>query len=294
MKRLLFITAALSALCLVSCTKELDELDGTLHKLELRVTQVEVALQAVQSDIKAMQILAKAQDAGIKISSVTPTEQGGFVIAFSNGQSFTINSGIDGLDGEDAKALSIAKDTDGVWYWTLGGEWMLDATGAKCIVCGYDGIDGVVPQIRVNDGQWEVSVDGGLTWTVLCDDRYAPSSIKIVETASDVTFELADGKKIVIKKGPAFRLVAETVDFAVAGGEELEVPYVVEGGDGTVSLTVYFCSDGYEADVVGDGNSGTIKVKVPTPAVKGNVIVSALQNSTSEVCSQCLTFTPSV
>lgn len=169
---------------------------------------------------------------------------------------------------------------------------MLDASGARCIVCGYDGADGVVPRIRVNDGLWEVSTDNGLTWSALCKDRYAPSSIKIIETASDVTFVLADGKKIVIKKGPSFRLVARTVDFTVAGGEELEIPYSVEGGDGTVSVTVYFCSEGYAASVKGDGTSGIIKIKIPSPAVKGTVIISALQNSTSEVCSQCLTFVP--
>lgn len=291
MKRLLFTIAAVSALCLASCTKELDELDATLHELELRVTQVEVAVQAAKSDVKAMQILAKAQDAAIKISSVTPTDAGGFVITFSNGQSFTLNSAQDGADGVNAKALSIAKDTDGVWYWTLAGEWMLDATGAKCIVCGYDGIDGITPQIRVNDGLWEVSPDGK-TWSQLCEDRYAPSSIKVIETPADVTFVLADGSEIVLKKGAAFRLVAETVDFTVQGGEELEVPYTVEAGDGTVAVTVYSTSGGYKATVSGDGDKGVIKVTVPATAVKGTVIVSAFQNSTSEVCSQCLTFTP--
>jgi hypothetical protein len=56
--------------------------------------------------------------------------------------------GADGNDGADGKdghtpVISVRKDTDGVYYWTLDGEWLLDADGNKIPTTGKDGADGV-------------------------------------------------------------------------------------------------------------------------------------------------------
>ena len=271
-----------------SCTKDLDDLDQSLYDLELRVTQLEVALQSARFDIKALQILAKAQDAAVKVVSVTPTD-GGVIVTLSNNQSFTLLSGTNGTDGVNAKALSIAQDTDGIWYWTVGGEWMLDASGQKCIVNSSGITDGITPQIRANDGSWEVSLDGGKTWTVLCADRYAPSSIKITETEDSVSFKLGDGSEIVLGKVSPFLLSIATTDYKVEGGEVLEIPYTVKGVNGGYGMSIYFASEGYSASI--DKAASIIKVAVPAGTKGGSVIVCAMKDDTGQVSAQSLSFT---
>ena len=84
-------------------------------------------------------------------------------------------NGVDGSDGTDGYTpkISAAKDEDGVYYWTLDGEWLLDASGQKIPVQGSngadgeDGADGVTPQFKIEEGIWYVSYDGGAGWIQL-------------------------------------------------------------------------------------------------------------------------------
>jgi hypothetical protein len=99
--------------------------------------------------------------------------------------------------------IGVAQDTDGVYYWTLNGEWLLDDNGNKLPVSGKDGQngtngsngqdgadgkdgqngedgkdgadgqdgkdgkDGVTPQLKIEEGYWFISYDNGATWTQL-------------------------------------------------------------------------------------------------------------------------------
>ena len=88
----------------------------------------------------------------------------------------------------------MAKDTDGVYYWTVNGQWLLDENGQKVKAEGRDGADGadgsngadgrpgqdgsngndgapgsdgkdgVTPKLKIEDGKWYVSYDNGLSW----------------------------------------------------------------------------------------------------------------------------------
>ena len=84
------------------------------------------------------------------------------------------------------------KDTDGIYYWTLDGEWLTDEKGNKVKAQGTDGKDGVdgedgndgvdgedgvdgtngkdgkdgiTPQLKIENGRWMLSMDNGKTWT---------------------------------------------------------------------------------------------------------------------------------
>jgi hypothetical protein len=87
-------------------------------------------------------------------------------------------AGPDGVDGENGHSpvVGVRKDADGVYYWTIDGEWMLDADGQKVPATGKDGEDaeegadgkdGVTPLLKIEDGYWFVSYDGGTLWTKL-------------------------------------------------------------------------------------------------------------------------------
>lgn len=54
------------------------------------------------------------------------------------------SDGKDGVDGQDAvlPLIGIKQDVDGVFYWTLNGEWLKDEKGSKIQAQGIKGIDG--------------------------------------------------------------------------------------------------------------------------------------------------------
>ena len=56
-------------------------------------------------------------------------------------------TGPQGEQGEKGEAgvtpvIGVAKDTDGVYYWTLNGSWLVDESGSKIPTTGKDGDDG--------------------------------------------------------------------------------------------------------------------------------------------------------
>lgn len=100
------------------------------------------------------------------ITSVTPLiENGvtvGYVITFTESQPITIYNGVDGKDGQDSSAPMIGarQHTDGLWYWTVDGEWLLDSDGNMVKAVGEDGENGedgkngknaVTPEFKIED-----------------------------------------------------------------------------------------------------------------------------------------------
>ena len=124
------------------------------------------------------------------ITSITPVMEGGveigYTITFSNHDPITIYHGKDGKDGQNgangqngtSPVVGVAQ-SGGVYYWTLNGEWLLDADGNKLPVSGKDGANGengqngsngqngVTPQLKIENDYWWISYDNGNTWTQL-------------------------------------------------------------------------------------------------------------------------------
>ena len=107
------------------------------------------------------------------------------------------HDGQDGLNGEDGKdgadgitpIIGVALDeTDNAYYWTLNGEWLLDANGNRIPLSSRDGVngqdgedgqdgqdgrdgadgqDGITPRLKIENDYWYISYDNGYTWTML-------------------------------------------------------------------------------------------------------------------------------
>ena len=163
MKKILLSALMLTGIMATSCTDYQDEINA----LDSRVTKLENLANEINTNLKALQDLAKAIEDGDYITNITKTTDG-YVINFKKNEPVYI---IDGKDGKDAQApdISIAQDpTTGEWYWVLNGDWLL-VDGQKIRANGKDGKDGkdaIAPQVRINPdtGLWELSTDGGYTW----------------------------------------------------------------------------------------------------------------------------------
>jgi hypothetical protein len=170
-----FMTALL--IMIGGCKKYDDSpLREDITDLKNRVAYIEQWVESVNSNIAALQsILNSLQDSDYVtgVTVFTVPEPGGYIISFAKSGNVTIFNGEDGRDGQDGQdgespQIAVKQDTDGVYYWTLNGEWII-ADGNKLRVTGENGSDGTNPQIRINTntGIWEVSYDNGTEWSSL-------------------------------------------------------------------------------------------------------------------------------
>ncbi|MBQ9650094.1 MAG: hypothetical protein IJV25_06690 [Prevotella sp.] len=161
-----------------------------LQNLGRRVEVLEETLSDYNADLSALQVIVNTLETQGYITHITNHNDGSYTLTFNTNETITIRDGKQGRDGQDGRdgqvldfMISVAKDADGIWYWTMNGEWMLDAEGNKFPASATDGKDGrdgkdghdgqnnpdnpaIIPQVRINEDTrlWEISTDGGKTW----------------------------------------------------------------------------------------------------------------------------------
>ena len=241
-----------------------------LNEHEERLAALEAWQQRVNDNISALQQLLNTAD---YITAVTPVEQGGkvigYTISFRNSDPITIyhgekgeqgeqgpqgepgeqgKPGEDGEDGDDAAvpAIGLAKGTDGNWYWTLNGDFILDQDGDPVRANGTPGSEGTpgqpgtsapVPQLYtgsylelnlgitadaagnalVSDAIY-LSVDGGATWHRVSGEKGDTGDDGTPGTpgATGATGPKGDS---MFEKAPVVDETAGTVGFFLEGNE---------------------------------------------------------------------------
>ena len=136
MKKELVMSLGLALSCL-ACSKYDDSaLYDRLAKLEQRVGAIEENVKVANEDIKTLKSLVAAASQGKTITNVEKTTEG-YNLTLSDKQVISIKIGRNGTDGHSPK-ISVAQE-NGVYYWQLDGQWLLDAQGNKVRVSGETG-----------------------------------------------------------------------------------------------------------------------------------------------------------
>ena len=136
MKKELVMSLGLALSCL-ACSKYDDSaLNDRLAKLEQRVGAIEENVKVANEDIKTLKSLVAAASQGKTITNVEKTTEG-YNLTLSDKQVISIKIGRNGTDGHSPK-ISVAQE-NGVYYWQLDGQWLLDAQGNKVRVSGETG-----------------------------------------------------------------------------------------------------------------------------------------------------------
>lgn len=178
MKRFFTILAvALVTISLTSCEYDDSKLWSEIENVKERVETLEEAVVKANEEIVALQSIVNALQKSVYVTKVE-NNANGYTITFSDGTTATIANGKDGVNGTNAPLISVKQDSDGNYYWTMDGEWLLvdgervrangkDGENGENGDNGTNGKDAIAPQVRINDStkEWEISVDGGLTWT---------------------------------------------------------------------------------------------------------------------------------
>ena len=227
MKKLLAFAALFAVVALTSCKYDDDDLWNSVHGLENRVAKLEELCKQMNTNISSLQTIVTALQNNVYVTGTTPLmkdgKEIGYTITFSKGNPITIYHGKDGQDGEDGitPTISVKKDTDGVYYWTLNGEFIVVDDG-KIQAEGKDGTNGTTPQFKIENDYWFVSYNNGANWTQLGkatgEDGIGGDSMFSgvdYETSTDyVIFTLSNGTQIKLPTWSAFealqRLCNET------------------------------------------------------------------------------------
>ena len=161
--------------------------DGTQIKLPTwkAFEELQTLVNQMNTNVSALQAIVEALENNDYVTGITPVmengKESGYIIHFSQSLPITIYHGKDG----HTPVIGVKQDTDGKYYWTVYGEWLVDANGYKIPTTGYDGedgkdgengndgpqgapgTDGITPQLKIDAGFWYISYDNGNTWTQL-------------------------------------------------------------------------------------------------------------------------------
>ncbi len=251
------------------------------------------------ANISAMQVIITALQDNDFVQSITPlydgTKEVGYIISFSKSGNVTIYHGQDGQPGKDGytPVISARQDSDGIWYWTLDGEWMTDENGQRIKAVGTDGQtgqdgqpgkDAITPQLKIEDGYWFVSYDNGDSWQQIGkatgeDGKDGDPMFKdIVINNDDITLIFADGSEISLPRNTRvkIRLDVEGEEAGIMPGKEIQINYTLENA--TEKTFVTASSNGsyiVRVEPV-DKETGRIIVKCPFIYSDGyiNIMVS--------------------
>ena len=278
--------------------------DGTQIKIPTwyAFEELQKMCNQMNTNISSLQTIVAALQNNDYVTSVTPVMDGGktigYTINFSKSGAVTIYHGENGKDGANgangldghSPQIGVKQHTDGIYYWTLDGEWLTDDKGNKIKAVGLDGkdgangsdgedgedgangedgTDGITPLLKIENEYWYISYDNGTSWTQLGkatgeDGKDGDSFFQsVTQDEQYVYFTLADGTKITLPKGALLSISFDASDLVVMSPNSTrEIGYSVQSVTESVTVEVTSSSD-LRAKVVpasADGKSGNIVV----------------------------------
>ena len=289
-----FLLAVLAA-CTDPVRQDLDETRAKLDALQGLVS-------SINRDLSSLQTIVSELDDSHSVHAVSPVEGVGYDLSFKDGKVVRITFGKDGTDGR-VLPLGVLQDENGVYCWTVDGEFLLDEAGNKVQAGATQGVDGVVPQLKTEEGSWWISLDGGASFEPLatCEEMDGYTVFKSVDAVSDpekVLLTLSDGTVMELPRYvPVYLSFGEPqLRRMIAPGERLPVEYLLKGS-AAANAVVTAGTDGTYISEMGPSavnadsteRRGLGFVKAPKEFAEGYILLNAFSNGYSTV--QVVSFT---
>lgn len=246
------IVAALACPFVFTSCVEFDdsELKESIKDLYEKISALE---ERVTNEVTALTAIINGK---VTVVAVTPNNDGSTVVTLSDGTSFTVGANVTG-----ASFLTTVEE-GGVLYWAVtvvGGKTEpLQVDGKKVPVT-------VTPAVKLENGEWMVSVDGGNTWvsTGIQQEEEVVFFTSVSDDEDYVYITLAaNGETVKVAK-------EKEVSFAVLSGKQYftagETKDIKLQMKGVKDYTITEKPDGWKASIV-DG-----KLKVTAPSTSENV-----------------------
>lgn len=268
--KLLSLLAIVAVLFSGSCSYDDSDLQNRVEQLEQDVAQLQQLVSQMNTNLQALQTTVDVITSGDYIKTVTPVKAGedviGYTFTFGKNDPITIYNGEDG----NTPAISVKLGDDGKYYWTLNGEIMKDSQGNDVPATG------VAPQLRINDGIWQYSIDNGNNWKNVDVTGYAGIIFKTVSVGENqVDIELADGTKFEIPLMSEFKLTFDQTYFYLEESGVLTVNYTIKGADDMTSVVAFPSGDVTVVVTKESASKGTLTVTKGATASDVQVLVMA-------------------
>ncbi len=268
-----------TCLLMAACSEPYDDsaLSRRISELEKKTEALENRCREMNSDISSLQkVVSSLNDRDYITSVESVIEEGretGYKILFESGEEIRINHGKDGAPGQNGQpgkddetpVLGVAKDDDGIYYWTLDGEWMITPEGGKLPATGDSG---VTPKLKIEGEYWKVSYDGGESWEELglaTAEASQNSVFKGIDNSDEeaVVFILHDDSRITVPRIMPLDLLIETENVIIGADMTVEINYSIR------------CSPSQEEDIFIEVlSSEDVKARIETEgALEGKIVL---------------------
>ena len=268
-----------------------SDLQTRMDQAEADIAELQQLVKDINTNISGLVTVVDALKNSDQITSVTPLSDGsGYTITFSKSGTITIYNGKNGVDGTNGTngengadghtpQISVKLDSDGQYYWTVDGEYLTDAEGKKIPATAHI----ATPQIRINEGNFEISYNEGLTWEIIGNAGASDDVVfkQVIDGPASVLFVLSDGTQIEIPKTQQFVINVTSTDVVASAGQQAFVDFTVSGADENTVVDA-FGTKGYEASVMMiNASTGSLTITVPDPMTDGKVYLMAVKSDGS-------------
>ena len=303
-----------------------DELITMQNEIDLLYEQVDQMNKGLET-LKGLVSAMAANGYIVDVQEFTDEdERGGYTLRFRtvkldddgnvvSDDTFAIQlySGVDGKDGVDALpyVVSVKQDeTDGRWYWWHAdeegavdeegnplGDWLVDENGNRFAV------DGRTPQLKVEEGYWFLSWDGGENWDetgwkAKGEDAYEVfTKAEVFDDRVELTLA-ADGSVLVLPRFLPVDVVL-TVDgqnpeeeILIAPGETISVHYALSG-TGVENAVLVAGTDGRLKTAIREESAteGTVDVTCPEVFPEGSYVYITVNDGNGRADVRVIRFT---
>ena len=285
------LAVAMAAMMTFTGCYDDSDLQTRMDQAEADIAELQQLVKDINTNISGLVTVVDALKNSDQITSVTPLSDGsGYTITFSKSGTITIYNGKNGVDGTNGTngengadghtpQISVKLDSDGQYYWTVDGEYLTDAEGKKIPATAHI----ATPQIRINEGNFEISYNEGLTWEIIGNAGASDDVVfkQVIDGPASVLFVLSDGTQIEIPKTQQFVINVTSTDVIASPGQMAFVDFTVSGADENTVVDA-FGTKGYEASVMmTNASTGSLTITVPDPMTDGKVYLMAVKSDGS-------------
>ena len=285
------LAVAMAAMMTFTGCYDDSDLQTRMDQAEADIAELQQLVKDINTNISGLVTVVDALKNSDQITSVTPLSDGsGYTITFSKSGTITIYNGKNGVDGTNGTngengadghtpQISVKLDSDGQYYWTVDGEYLTDAEGKKIPATAHI----ATPQIRINEGNFEISYNEGLTWEIIGNAGASDDVVfkQVIDGPASVLFVLSDGTQIEIPKTQQFVINVTSTDVIASPGQMAFVDFTVSGADENTVVDA-FGTKGYEASVMmSNASTGSLTITVPDPMTDGKVYLMAVKSDGS-------------
>ncbi|MCH5238668.1 MAG: hypothetical protein J1F38_00420 [Muribaculaceae bacterium] len=326
-----------------------EELKILCSQMNENISSLQSIVNAIKDNDYLLAVDPKMED-GKQVGYILTFAKSGAKEIYNGKDGAAGKDGDKGADGKDGHTPQIGvKEDSGTLYWSVDGEFLKDADGNNIPVTGKDGADGkdgqkgdkgdkgdngdkgdkgetgekgetgaagspgkdgITPQIKIEDGEWKVSTDGGETWESLGsakgekgdtgaagkNGKDGDSFFQSVnnEDPDYLVLTLANGTEIKVPKSTnlSISLDVET-PLAVKTNSTIEIGYRISGN--TNSLQVEALSSGNVKAKISSSSSaqGTLTIMTGSTLDEYDKVVMLVSNGQRTIMST-ITFEASI